>query len=239
MSTKRHDPDAPAAVVMRGAHRVGHNWFVPAKRAYGGISAEERRLQRRAALLDAALEVIGTQGFAAMTISGLCKDTGLNDRYFSESFESREAIFSALVDRTIAEMAESINKAVADADHNLLSLGHAAIRAVIEYLTDDPRRARIAFTEAPTTPAVAQRRREVMDYFLQIAEEHLSQLLGGQSLPAPDDLRFAGVALFGTLMETTATWLAGGLNITRDELIDRQTQLGVGLFQAAYSPSTV
>jgi len=31
------------------------------------------------------------------------------------------------------------------------------------------------------------------------------------------------VSLFGVLMETTATWLADGLHITRDELIDRQT----------------
>ena len=69
---------------------------MPATRAYGGVSAEERRAQRRAALVDAALEVIGTRGFSAMTISGLCKDAGLNDRYFAESFENREAVFSAL-----------------------------------------------------------------------------------------------------------------------------------------------
>jgi hypothetical protein len=79
--------------------------------------------------------------------------------------------------------------------------------------------------------------RNPLDYFLQIAEEHLSGLLGGQSLPAPDALRFAGVSLFGVLMETTATWLADGLHITRDELIDRQTQLGVALLQAAYAPT--
>jgi AcrR family transcriptional regulator len=222
---------------MRRNRHIGHNCSVPANRTYGGVSATERRTQRRAALLDAALQIIGTQGFAALTISGLCKDTGLNDRYFAESFDSREAIFSALVDRTISELAESINIAVAAAERDLLGLGHAAIKAVVEYLTDDPRRARIAFTEAPATPVVAQRRREVMDYFLRIAEEHLSGLLGGQSLPAPDALRFAGVSLFGVLMETTATWLADGLHITRDELIDRQTQFGVNLLQAAYAPT--
>jgi AcrR family transcriptional regulator len=239
MSTVRRESGVAGAVGLRGAWRVGHNYAVPAKRVYGGISAEERRSQRRSALLDAALEIIGTQGFAALTISGLCKDTGLNDRYFTESFDSREAIFSALVDRIVSEMTESINTAVAAADRDLLSLGNAAIRAVVEYLTDDPRRGRITFTEAPATPVVAQRRREVMDYFLDIAENHVAELVGEPSLPAPPALRFAGVSLFGVLMETTATWLAGGLNITRDELIDRQTQLALGLLQAAYAPSTV
>jgi AcrR family transcriptional regulator len=226
MCTTGFDPGTP---------RVRHNWSVAAKRAYGGISAEERRTQRRAALLDAALEAIGTQGFAALTISGLCKETGLNDRYFAESFDSREAIFSALVDRTVAEMTEVINAAVAEAPSDLVGLAHAALKAVIEYLTDDPRRARIVFTEAPTTPPVAQRRREVMDYLLDVAEAHLSETLGEQALPAPDGLRFAGVSLFGILMETTATWLAGGLDMTRDELIDRQTQLGMALLQTAYA----
>jgi AcrR family transcriptional regulator len=211
---------------------------MPTARAYGGISAEQRRAERRAALLEAALEVIGTRGFAAMTISGLCKDTGLNDRYFTESFDSREAVFSALIDQIVSEMAVSMNAAVAAADRDLHSLARAGIAAVIEYLTDDPRKARLAFIEAPTTPVVAQRRRDVMDYFLRIAEEQLAEFLGGgQPAQTAEILRFEGVSLFGVLMETTTTWLAGGLKITRDELIDRQTRLGIAMLQSAVAPT--
>jgi hypothetical protein len=38
-------------------------------------------------------------------------------------------------------------------------------------------------------------------------------------------------------METTTTWLAGGLKITRDELIDRQTRLGIAMLQSAVAPT--
>ncbi|GLV12030.1 hypothetical protein [Mycobacterium timonense] len=37
--------------------------------------------------------------------------TGLNDRYFNESFAC-DAIFSALIDQTVAEMAVSISAGV-------------------------------------------------------------------------------------------------------------------------------
>jgi AcrR family transcriptional regulator len=206
-----------------------------AKRAYGGVSADARRAQRRAALLSAALDVIGTQGFAAMTISGLCKQTGLNDRYFSESFDSREALFSAVIDQIVAELAVSLSAAIAAAGPDVPTVARAAIGAVIEYLTDDPRRARITFTEAPTTPVVAQRRRDVMDYLLRIGEEHTTDLLGDDAPTSSEAIRFAGVALFGVLMETTTTWLADGLPISRDELIDRQTALAMTLLQSTYA----
>jgi hypothetical protein len=50
-------------------------------------------------------------------------------------------------------------------------------------------------------------------------------------------VRFAGVALFGALMETTTVWLAGGRSITRDQLIDRQTELGIAMLHNTYSPT--
>jgi AcrR family transcriptional regulator len=217
---------------------VSHNVCMTAKRAYGGVSADERRSQRRATLIEAALDVIGTQGFAAMTISGLCKQTGLNDRYFSESFDSREAVFSAVIDQLVTELAVSMNAAIAAAGAELATVARAAIAATVEYLTDDPRRARITFTEAPTTPVVAQRRREVLDYFLRMAEDHVSELLGEGAPSSSEAVRFAGVALFGVLMETTTTWLADGLPMSRDELIDNQTALALALLESAPSVAT-
>jgi AcrR family transcriptional regulator len=218
------------------AHAVRNTEGMPTPRAYGGVPADQRREQRRAALVEAALEIIGTQGFAALTVSGLCRLTGLNDRYFNESFDSRDAIFFALIDQMVAEMAVSISAAVAATERDLNSIARAGIAAVIEYLTDDPRKARIAFIEAPTNAVVSQRRREVMDFFLDIANDHLVELLGsGHTQHPADKVRFAGVALFGVLMETTTAWLAGGLSITRDQLIDRQTELGIAMLHNTYS----
>jgi AcrR family transcriptional regulator len=217
---------------------VVQNGYMPATRAYGGVSAEERRAQRRAALLDAALEVIGTRGFSAMTVSGLCKDAGLNDRYFAESFESREAVFSALIDQMTSEMAVVMTASVAAAECDIRSLGRAAIGGLVEYLTDDPRKARVALVEAPANPTMAQRRREVMDFFLNLMDAQFLEFFGAaETQQVSEMLRFAGVHLFGAMMETTTTWLAGGLPITRDELIDRATDLSVAVVEHVYAPA--
>jgi AcrR family transcriptional regulator len=220
-----------------GSRAVHHTRAKPAPRAYGGVTADKRREQRRAVLLDAALDIIGTKGFAALNVSGLCRKAGLNDRYFTESFDSRAAIFSALIDQMVAAVAVSISAAIAAANRELNAIARAGIAAVIEYLTDDPRKARVAFVEAPTNPAVSQRRREVMEAFLHIANEHVVELLGSDKQYPAEEIRFAGVALFGALMETTTTWLVGGLSITRDQLIDFQTELGVAMLQNTYSPT--
>jgi hypothetical protein len=61
---------------------------------------------------------------------------------------------------------------------------------------------------------------------------------GSHHTPHPaDQVRFAGVALFGTLMETTTAWLAGGRSITHDQLIDRQTELGIAMLHNTCSPT--
>jgi glutamate synthase domain-containing protein 1 len=45
-----------------------------------------------------------------------------------------------------------------------------------------------------------------------------------------EKVRFAG----GLLTETTTAWLAGGLSITRDQLIERQTELGIAMLHNAF-----
>ncbi len=44
----------------------------PPARRYGGKSLEQRREERRRRLLDAGLELFGTQGFQHTTIEQLC-----------------------------------------------------------------------------------------------------------------------------------------------------------------------
>lgn len=208
------------------------------RRSYAGVPSEQRREQRRAALLNAALQIIGTEGFSALSIARLCRVTGLNDRYFAENFDSKEAMFSALIDNLMAELASAIISAVSRVDGGLRELAHAAVTAVIEYLTDDPRYAKIVFIEAPACGAVARRRSEVMDFFVSFLKTRLADYYGVDRSAQPDGVaRFAGVALFGVMMETTTAWLDGALPITRDELIDHTTDLSVLIVEHAYGSS--
>src|SRR5258707_2057625 len=86
------------------------------RRAYGGISAGERISARRAKLLDAGLVLFGTRGFAATSVKDVCRQAGLTDRYFYESFDDSETLFLAVFDALTDDLFRSVALAVAEAE---------------------------------------------------------------------------------------------------------------------------
>jgi AcrR family transcriptional regulator len=67
-----------------------------AGRSYGGLPSEDRVAGRRARLIEAGIQLFGTQGLRATTVRGVCAQAGLTDRYFYESFSSLEALLQAV-----------------------------------------------------------------------------------------------------------------------------------------------
>ena len=83
----------------------------PARR-YGGKSLEQRRDERRGRLLDAGLELFGTQGFQHTTIEQLCAAARLNPRYFYEQFGTREELLGAVYERHVQAVAAQFEAAL-------------------------------------------------------------------------------------------------------------------------------
>ena len=78
-------------------------------RLYGGLSAEERRAERRARLIEAGVKVYGEVGYRNGTVKAVCAAAELTERYFYESFANSEALLVAayihVTDKLHAEMA--------------------------------------------------------------------------------------------------------------------------------------
>ncbi|WP_433757134.1 TetR/AcrR family transcriptional regulator [Nocardia sp. CA-135398] len=199
----------------------------PAKRTYGGVSADERRAQRRTALLDAALEIIGTQGIAKLTVSGLCAQAGLNERYYYESFDSRDAVLAALIDRIAEELAGAIIGALQTAPADTRAKAHAAISAGIHLLTDDPRKAHVALVAGMATPELRARTNQTVRVFARIVAAEGIDFYGITD-PNPDPtIDFRATYLVGGLVQTLTAWLQNSLPLTRDELINHTTDVFV------------
>ncbi|HEU4362711.1 MAG TPA: TetR/AcrR family transcriptional regulator [Mycobacterium sp.] len=111
-------------------------------RPFRGVSAQQRREQRRLALLEAGLTVGAGCGMAGTTIEALCAEAGLSKRYFYEHFRSREQLFAALTDDLIEQILAGTIEAVR-AHPDLEQRFRAASSWVVTFLTDDPRRARL------------------------------------------------------------------------------------------------
>jgi AcrR family transcriptional regulator len=74
------------------------------KRVYGKKNADERVLERRERLLDAALELFSKQGYANTTIEALCAESKVTTRHFYQLFDGREALLLALYNQMIEEL---------------------------------------------------------------------------------------------------------------------------------------
>ncbi len=203
-----------------------HNGLMTtAKRAYAGISAEERRAQRRAALLAAALEIAGTRGFAKLTVRAVCGESGLTERYFYENFADMDALVNAVFDDMVAEVSARILDGVAAAPEQTRAKMRAGVAAAIVMLTDDPRRLRM-FTEAEFNPVLTARRSDIVSNFATVL------LSVGRQHYGPDVMlrmgprgQFAAMHVVGGLYETMIGWTRGDLAVTRDELIELSTDM--------------
>src|SRR5580704_4279513 len=76
---------------------------------FRGVSAADRRTDRRSRLIGSAFEIAGTEGAAALGVGRVCQAAGLTKRYFYESFGSLAELQSAVVDHAIAAMSERVD----------------------------------------------------------------------------------------------------------------------------------
>ncbi|MFE3188551.1 TetR/AcrR family transcriptional regulator [Nocardia sp. NPDC059240] len=197
------------------------------QRTYGGISADERRTQRRTALLDTALDILGTQGIDKLTVSALCSGAGLNERYYYENFDGRDAVLSALFDAIAEELAAVLLAAVHTAPDDPRAKAHAAITAGIGVLTDDPRKARVALLVSTSTPELRTRTTHTIKAFANLVAAEGIDFYGLTEADPTPVIGFRATYLVGGLVQTLSAWLEGDLPMTRDELIAATTDVFV------------
>ena len=183
-------------------------------------------------LVEAGTEVIGTQGAANATMTAVCARAKLTERYFYESFPDLDALTLAVFEQVVEEAAEVVLAAIEDSPSDARGRARAAIGAFVEFLTDDPRKARIAFVEATGSSALANRRYEALSGFAGLLGDQARAFYG-----TPDEadriVRLTSFMLVGGLAETLIAWLGGELDMTRDQLIDDCTDLFVSMGEAA------
>ena len=206
---------------------------------WAGIPAEERTRDRRELLVTAAFELFGTDGDAATSVRAVCRSADLNARYFYESFVDRDELLGAVYDQVAGELAELIGTALLDAADDPTARTRAGIATVLRFLTDDPRRAKVLFTEGRGNPVLADRRRIARQALVEstaaVGQEELARLAGSSTTAA----RTAEVAatLFGGAMEELAeAWTAGRLGTDLDQVIDDATNLSMALFERVADP---
>jgi AcrR family transcriptional regulator len=201
------------------------------KRTYGGVSADDRISGRRAKLLDAGLVLFGTRGFAATGVKDVCRQAGLTDRYFYESFDDSEALFLAVFDRLTDDLFRSVAVAVAEAGGDAERQLRSAITAFVGALAADSRKPRVLFTEAAAAgPSAAAHMRATLRRFAALVAATARQHLPAGT--SDEEVHLIALSLVGLLERVITEREEGALDIPVDRLIERCVALYLKLLDA-------
>ncbi|MEU6644327.1 TetR/AcrR family transcriptional regulator [Saccharomonospora sp. NPDC046836] len=193
---------------------------MPPDRVYGGRTAADRRAERRQRLLDAGLELFGTEGYTATSIERLCAGAGVSTRNFYEEFTGREALLTTLHDLVMERALKAVAAAFAAAqDEPLARRIELAVRAYIATTAEDTRWARVSYVEIIGVSEAVERHRlawrERWAAFL--AAEAQRAVERGEAMSR--DFHLSAVALVGALNELVYHWAVGGHVIPLDDII--------------------
>jgi AcrR family transcriptional regulator len=186
-----------------------------------GRTLAERRWERREALLDAALDLFGTQGYAATTVEELCRTAYVSTRNFYEEFDNREAVLFSLGDRLVGEAYQAmVEVSVSDGPDRFRREARARVGALIHALLDDPRRARLAFIESlGVSPIQEARRRSAHHMFAQYFAALVRADFESTDFGRREEDIYA-ISLVGAINEVLSDWVLRSDKPPLDDLID-------------------
>lgn len=185
-------------------------------RRYRGQTAQERGLERRARLEQAALELIGERGWQQATMTEICRTAGLTERYFYESFKSRDDLYVAVIEQLGADVLRAVLSAVDPAAPPRERV-RAAAGALVAFLVGDPRRGRVALVEGAGSPELERRRRQII---LGLADEIAQrwEALFGVDGGALAQRALTATAIAGTVWALITRKLDGTIEICDEQL---------------------
>jgi AcrR family transcriptional regulator len=172
--------------------------------------------------------VLGTAGWEQATMTAICAEARLTERYFYESFRNRDELLLAVLDG----VAEQIRLVIVAALESRRGDAEAAVRAAVEAFVDvligDPRKARLTMVEAVAAPTLRRRRSELLREFATLIVAQNRRLYGASALEPPQ-AEIAAILYVGGVAELFTVWLGGGLDADREQVVDA----AVGLFGAS------
>jgi AcrR family transcriptional regulator len=213
---------------------IGRRREVPVTGAYRGISADDRRAQRRAQLIETALDCLHTDGLAGVSVRSVCARARLTPRYFYESFDDLDQLLLASVDAVFDEVAERSLTALASAPDDLTAQVRAAVDAGYGVVATDARKASAVLVAAAGHGPLRERRHKLVTEYADLIIDGLP-LLSGLGLAERRTARAMALFLMGGAADVIEAVLAERLRMSRIELVDRLTSMWVAVLSGTAS----
>ena len=190
---------------------------------HGDADAADRRLDRRAALLEAGLQLADEDPSGVPTTSAICERAGVTERHFYESFAHRDDLLLEVLDSIGVEVTDAVATGLERDTETVEEQARAAINGLVDVYVDDPRKGRFLLVWSIAVPALRARRQALFASFARMVSDRTHHLYGDRAWPPPHD-RLESALFVGGVAELMAGWLTGGIEATREEVVEAATR---------------
>ena len=197
------------------------------KRVYAGLSESERINERRERFLDAGLEIFGRYGMRGATVRKLCKEAGLTERYFYESFADTEDLYCAVYNAQIGIVTQRFMSELPSLPEPLEDRIRTCLRLYFSLMRDD-RLVRVLYIESMVG---SERVNEILFGFVR-AQSALAITMLKTDNPeleiSEDFVEALAAAINGACSAVSIQWMLGGYRLPEAPLVDSCTLMILG-----------
>ena len=181
---------------MSSGQRRGR-WF--------GVPLEDRHALRRDELVAAGVQLLGEKSGPAVTVRAACRQAGLTERYFYESFADRDEFVRAAYDDVCTRAMSTLMSATTP---------RQAVERFVALMVDDPVRGRVLLLAPAVEPVLVRSGAEWMPSFIDLLQRKLTQI------GDPVRQKMIATSLIGGLTALFTAYLDGRLAASREQFID-------------------
>lgn len=177
-------------------------------RVYAGQTAADREEACRARLRSAIQHIVGSNGYASLTVGRACANANVSSRTFYQLYANKEEAFADCYQSLLERSGERVVTSLAATEGRPMSERiPAAMLAFLQPMFADPHSARIVFVEvvgiSPMIEATRLRTRERLIELI-IAEGTAAAARGEVT---DRDFRFAALAIAGATTTIAYDWM--------------------------------
>jgi AcrR family transcriptional regulator len=160
---------------------------------------------RRDELIGVGVQLLGGESGPAVTVRAVCREAGLTERYFYESFGDRDEFVRAVYDDVCTRAMSALMSATTPRE---------AVERFVALMVDDPVRGRVLLLAPSVEPVLVRSGAEWMPNFIDLLQRKLSQI------GDPVRQNMIATSLIGGLTALFTAYLDGRLTATREQFID-------------------
>ena len=180
-----------------------------------------RREERQAQVLRAAAAAFARGGYASTSMEDVAAEAGITRLIVYRHFDSKEALYTAVLEAVTERLAEEWAKGIAGRDRGY------AFRTILTVAREQPDGYRLLFEHAAREPQFRTFAEQVHTVQVALADEIL-----GENVPDPAFRRWATRTVVGYINDSVLAWLEVGEPARDEEFVQRATDGLVAMFRS-------